>query len=357
MAANDTTVIGNYADMIKMQLPNGKAIQRVTASLAERDDSLKYLPAMAANMGLQHRDLVQTALPTAYLATFGGSWKESKSEYAPVTEELCMIRSTYRIPSDVLKNAPKEVGMARLRAEKASHMMACLQSATNIQIYGPTTPSQAAIVGLLQREPYRTYDYKFTWSAGGTGADKRNALLIKPGFDTVMRLYNQNHPTMGVEDDEKGEFPVTSIGTSSDEHRWDLWFEFMIQAGFHIADQRACKLICNIDAGPTDDPGEDLIDAIFDAASINAPTGGNLLRYNDSGQVVEEIPTPWILFCDERTHSKLRRPINNKRLVALSNENVYKRSVPMLDDIIIARMDALGYSTVGSGADAVAAAS
>ena len=52
MSANDTTVIGNYADMIKMQLPNGKAIQRVTAALAERDDSLKFLPAMAANMGL-----------------------------------------------------------------------------------------------------------------------------------------------------------------------------------------------------------------------------------------------------------------------------------------------------------------
>ena len=161
---------------------------------------------------------------------------------------------------------------------------------------------------------------------------------------------------MGVEDQEKGEFPVTGLGTSSDEPRWDLWVEFLMQGGCHIADQRACKLICNIDAGPTDDPGEDLIDAIFDAASINAHQGGNLLRYNSSGQVVEEIPTPWIFFCDERTHSKLRRPINNKRLVALSNENVYKRTVLMLDDILIARMDALGYSTVGIGADAVSAA-
>ena len=357
MSANDTTVIGNFADIVKFQLPDGSAISRVAATLAEKDDFIRFVPTIPANAGLTHHELIHTSLPTGYLVDIGGSHKESKGEFAPITESLCTIRSSYSVPRDVMRNCSPEIGMSRLNAEKAGHMIAITQGMTNIMLNGPSTPNQSGIVGILQRTPYLTYDYKFTWSAGGTGDDKRNALLIKPGIDTVFRLHNKFHPTMGVESEEMPMTKETGLGTSSDEHRWMLNYEFELQGGFCIYDQRAFKLICNIDAGPTDDPGEDLVRAIFDASSINKPKGGVLQRYNSSGQVVEETSSPWILFVDERTKTKLRNPINNKVLVSRSTQNVYQREVDMLGDIIIADMDALGYETVGSGATAIAAAS
>lgn len=357
MAANDTTVLGNFSDVVKFQLKDGSAITRIAATLAEKDDFIFYTPSIAANAGLTHHELIQTSLPTGYLVDIGGSHKESKGEFTPITESLCTIRSSYSVPRDVMRNCSKQVGMSRLNAEKAGHMMAITQGMTNIMLNGPTTPNQSGIVGILQRPPYTTYDYKFTWSAGGTGDDKRNALLIKPGIDTVFRLHNKFHPTMGVESEEMPMTKETGLGTNSDEHRWMLNYEFELQGGLCIYDQRAFKLICNIDAGPTDFPGEDLVRCIFNAASINRPKGGTLQRYNQSGQVVEETDSPWILFVDDRTKSKLRDSINNKILVSQSTQNVFKRKVWMLDDIIIADMDALGYQTVGSGASAISAAS
>lgn len=358
MSTHDTTVIGSLLDVVKFKLPGdkNKAIQRVAATLAERSDFVRLVPTYPANGGLTHHSLRQISLPTGYLVDIGGSWKSSKAEFEPVTETMCTIRSAYECPRDVYQNCSKEQGMAKLRANKASHIMSLNQGMDNMMLTGPTTPDQSALVGIMQRKPYTTYDHKFCFSAGGSGTDLRSAWLIKPGIDTFHALHNEFHPTMGVQEEDMGVHRVDSLGTSSDEHRYDICIEFMLQKGIHIEDQRAVKRICNVACGVTDDPGVDLINTIIDASIINAPTGGNLMNYNGNMQVVEELKAPWILLCDERLYSKLVRTQNNKSFVYTSVENIYRTALPMIGpDIIVARWDALN-KTIGSGETVVAAA-
>jgi hypothetical protein len=221
-------------------------------------------------------------------------------------------------------------------------------------IDGTSTPNQAGINGLMKRAPYLTYDNKFTFSVGGTGSDLRSCWLMKPGVDTIHLLHNKNHPTMGIEQEDKGEQLIDGLGTGSDEHRWDIMIEFALEKGLFILDQRGCKRICNVPCGVSDNPGSDLINTIIDASLINSPTGGTL-EVQAEGKV-EEKNSNWLLFCDERLYSKLVRTQNDKVMVYQSTENIYRTKLPMIgSDIVICRMDALNHE-VGSGETEVQAA-
>jgi hypothetical protein len=356
MATHDNTIIGSMLDVVKFQLKGNEAIQNVANTLAERSDFFRLVPAYPANSGTFHKGLRSVSLPTGYLVDVGGSWKGSKADFEPVMETLCTIRSAYECNRDMFLNVAPEQGQALLRANKASHIEAINQGMDNIMLTGPTTPDLSAIVGIKQRKPYTTYDHKFCFSAGGSGSDLRSAWLIKPGIDTFHALYNQYHPTLGVQEEDMGINRVDGLGTSSDEHRYDICIEFMLQKGLHIVDQRAVKRICNVACGVTDDPGVDLVNTIIDAATINTPKGGNLMTYDANMRNVEEKKSPWILFCDERLYSKLVRAQNNKTFVFSSAENIYRTELPMIGkDIIIARWDALNRD-IGSGETVVAAA-
>ena len=355
MAANDVTTMGNMFDMTKFKLPGNKAIQSVAATMAERDAWVRFTPSVEGNLGVSHQILRQISLPTGYVVDAGGSWKESKAEFEPDVLGMYTTRSTYRSNPDYFKNTAPAVAAVQLRAQKAAHVMCLIQGKRNLMLNGSSTPNQSTIKGLMEMDAYATYDNKFCFSAGGTGDNLRSCWLCKPGVDTVYDIHNGFHPSLGIEMDDKGEQLITGLGTSSDEHRYDIFIEFMQQSGFVVEDQRALKRICNVACGPTDNPGSDLINAITDASIINAPTGGTLMSYNGKGDVVADLQSPWILYCDERLYSKLVRTSQDKTMVYTSVENIYRQSLPMIGDIIVARMDALNHA-VGSGETAVAAA-
>ena len=148
---------------------------------------------------------------------------------------------------------------------------------------------------------------------------------------------------------------IQGLGTSDDEHRWDIRIEFALQKGILIRDQRALKRIVNVPCGPTDIPGADLINQIIEASIINAPTGGTI-QVEAEGRKTDT-PAPWLLMCDERLYAKLVIEANNKLMVFQSPENIYRTKLPMIgDNIIIARWDALNRD-LGDGEAVVAAAS
>lgn len=357
MATKAITSYGNLFDVLKMKLPNGSPIDSVVQSLAERDDFTRLVPALPANNGLTHHGLRTVSLPTGYLVAVGGSWKASKSEREPFVETLCTIRSTYQAPKDTFTTEARDVGEALLRAEKSDHIMMMNQQVTNLIMGGvdssPTAATQLGIVGLRNRAPWTSLDYKFCFSAGGTGSDLRSCWLMKPGVNTVHSLYNPNHPTLGIEQDDKGEQLEDGLGTSNDEHRWNIMIEFMIQKGLCVRDQRAVKRIANVPCGVSDSPGEDLINAIIEASIVNAPTQGTMqMNYNGN---LAEVPSPWLLFCDERLYAKLVIASNSKLMVYQSDNNIYRTTLPMIGpDIIVCRMDALNHA-IGSGETALTA--
>jgi hypothetical protein len=359
MATHASTTTGNIYDVLKLKLPNGSAVDSIVNALAERDDFSRYLPAFPANNGLTHHMLRTVSLPTGYLVTVGGSWKASKSQREPFIEGLMTMRSTYQAPTDTFTTEKPEIGKQLLKAEKAGHVMMLNQSVTNMMLEGPTSagttiPNQAAIVGLMQRDPWMTYDNKFTFNVGGEGDDLRSCWLMKPGVDTMHLLYNPYHPTLGIEQEDKGEQYIPGLGTSEDEHRWDIIIEFMVQKGICIRDQRALKRICNVPCGIAELPGADLINQIIEASIINAPTGGTM-QVTANGQV-SELPSPWLLMCPERLYAKLVIQANDKLMVYKSDNNIYRTKLPMIgDNIIICRMDALNHA-IGSGETEVASA-
>lgn len=359
MSAHSLATIGNIFDLLKFKLPSGAPINTVVNALAQRDDFSRFLPAFPANQGLTHHGLRTVSLPTGNLVDVGGSWKASKATHEPFVEALMTVRSAYKAPTDTFTTENEAVGRALLKANKVAHIMSINQAVTKLMMEGQTAglTAQSGIVGLMKRDPYMTYDNKFTFNVGGTGSDLRSCWLMKPGVDTLHTLYNPNHPTLGIEQIEKGEQLEEGLGTEDDEHRWNIWIEFMIQKGIFVRDQRALKRICNVPCGISDLPGADLIHTIIEASIINAPTGGSM-EQNANG-VVTEMPSPWVLMCPERLYAKLVVEANNKLMVHTSNDNIYKTSLPMIgtgpNAIIIAYMDALN-KDIGSGEDAVLAA-
>lgn len=350
MATKSAVTIGNFFDILKMKLPNGSPVDSIVNALAERDDFARFVPAFPANNGLTHHALRTVSLPTGYLVDIGGSWKTSKAEREPFVEALMTIKSTYQAPLDTFTTEKPEIGKQLLRAEKFAHVMMLNQQVTNMIFNGPATPDQSGIVGFIQRDAYATFDNKFTFNVGGTGADLRSAWLMKPGIDTLHMLYNPNHPTLGIEQQDMGKQLIQGLGTNNDEHRWDIFIEFMVQKGIFVRDQRALKRICNVPCGVTDLPGADLIEQIINASIINAPTGGTMQAKADGA--ITDTPAPWLLMCDERLYAKLVISANDK-LVVYTDNNIYRTKLPMIGDgIIVLRMDALNHE-LGSGETAV----
>lgn len=358
MSTNDITAIGNIFDVSQMILPNNQVVQSILNSLVERDPFSRLLPAEPANNGLTHHGLRTIALPTGYLVDIGGSWKGSKSSREPYTEALMQIRGTYQSPADSFTTMKPEAGQKLLDVENAGFVHSLNQGMTNTMLQGSSTPNQSAIIGLMEREPYTTYDNEFCFSAGDDGDDLRSCWLMKPGIDTVSILYNPYHATMGVEQTDMGKQKITNADDStitSGEHRWDIMIEYYLCKGLKIHDMRSVKRICNVACGVDDYPGQDFITVVIEASLINSPTGGSM-EVTTNGDI-RDLESPWVLFCDERLYAKLVIAANNKTFVYRSAENIYRTELPMIGtNIIIAKMDALN-KAIGSGETEVVAAS
>ena len=354
MATNDARTVGNLHDVLQFKAPNGSPMDRPVNTLMEIDHLSKDLPALPANAGLTHHGIRTIQLPTGYLVDVGGSWKDSKATFEPFVEGLCTIRSSYTAPLDTYEQESEAIGRLQLQSQLDAHMATINQSATNIIIEGSATPNQSAILGLMERDPYRTYDQAFCYNVGGTGSDLRSAWLMKPGIDTVHSLYNPNHPTLGIEQKEMPITKDTGLGTGEDEHKWDMNVEFRLIKGLTIRDQTAVKRLCNIPCGSTDYPGEDVVRAAIRMTIINAtkqPGLGQAL-----GTAEPDTLGTWMLYCDEQVYAHLVLAGNDKTFVYMSADNIYRTSLPMIGpNIIVRRQDALNKLS-GAGETVVASA-
>ena len=362
MATLNSTTIGNIFDLLKLKLPDGSAVDMIVNAMSENDDFSRFTPAFPANAGLTHQGVRTIQLPTGYVVNVGGSWKSSKALHEPFTEALMHVKSSYEARRDTFQQEKKEVGEKLLKANRMAHAMGLNQAVTKSMLGGgsdnrgtTTNPAQDQIIGLMDRDPYKTYDSRFTFNVGGSGDDLRSCWLMKPGIDTVHSLYNGNHPTLGVKEEYMGVQRVDGLGTSDDEHAYNICYEYEITKGLCIRDQRAVKRICNVDCGSSSLPGADLIEQIIYASIVNAPTGGMMSVTAANGNVTE-LPSNWILYCDEWLYAKLVFAANSELKVYTSDKNIYQTSLPMIGtNIVIARMDALN-KVIGSGEATISAA-
>ena len=336
MATLNTTGRGNLFDVIKLKAPDGTAAS-VANTLIETNDMFRDMPSIPANGGMFHKGVRTAALPEATIVDVGGTWGASKSERTPFIEALATVRSRIQIPKDVLQTEGAEVSQALMSEEKIDHIMGMGQGFTNLLlgIGAPTTPNQSSLTGLMDRAPWNAIDSEFCYDNGGTGNDLRSAWLIQPGVSTVHLAHNPNHPTLGVEMEDMGQVFVQKTVTEGivTAARWDIVIEFMLQQGIVIRDQRAVKRIANVQAGPTDTPGVDLINNVIRASLKHT---SNSLR-------------PWFLYADADLYTQLVLGANDKLKVFMSDKNIYQTVLPMIGNaIILRRMDALN-KVSGSG--------
>lgn len=334
MATNTLSSRGNLFDVLKLKAPNGGVID-VVNTLVETNELMKDMPSLPANGGLFHQGSRVSALPGGSLVNVGGTWGASKSERTPFVEAIATVRSRYQTPKDVLTTESPAASQALVQDEKNNHIEGLGQSFANLIISGPTAPQLEAVEGLMNRAPWNAIDNEFCFSAGGTGTDLRSAWLVQPGASTVHLIHNPNHPTLGVEMEDKGEqfIPVTITNGVVTAGRWDIIIEFMLQQGICIRDQRAVKRIANVQCGASDTPAADLINAVIRASLKHSVNSSK----------------PWFLYCDGDLYTQLVLGANDKLKVFMSDKNIYQTALPMISsNIIIRRLDALNHAA-GSG--------
>jgi hypothetical protein len=321
---------GNLHDVQKLKAPDGGALS-VTNTLVETNDLIKDLPALPSNGGLFHKGARVSALPSGTLVDVGGTWGASKSERTPFIEALATLRSRIEIPRDVLRTEGKEASQMLLSQEKIDHIEGMGQSWVNLVMHGSATPQQNSIVGLYNRAPWNAVDSEYTYDVGGSGNNLRSGWLIQPGPTTCHLIYNPAHPTLGVEMEDMGKVFVQSTISSGivTAARWDIVIEFMLQEGICIRDQRSVKRIANIQCGPADTPGADIINNV-----IRASLKHNVLANR-----------PWFLYVDADLYTQLVLGANDKLKVFMSDKNIYQTTLPMIGtNVIIRRLDALNYA-------------
>lgn len=337
MATLTTTGRTNLFDVMKLKAPDGGVVD-ITNTLTEVSDILADLDALPSNGGLFHTGTRVASLPSGSLVNVGGTWGASKSERTPFVEALATIRDRWRSPKDVLQTEGADVSQALVADEDRNHLEGNTQAWGNLILEGNAANAiaQNAITGLMYRAPWNAIDSEFCFDVGGTGNDLRSAWLIQPGITTVHLIYNPNHPTLGVELEDKGEvFVLDPTAASLDvaEGRWEIIHEYMLQAGICIRDQRAVKRIANVQCGPTDSPGADLINNVIRAS----------LKHNLSSNKT------WMLYCDADLYTQLVLGANDKLKVYRSDANIYQTVLPMIGpNVIIRRWDALN-KAVSSG--------
>ncbi len=345
---------GNRDNLFNMMKAFGMdgGLLDMSQNLAETLDMIRDFPAYPASSNLAHEGVRFVTLPTGQVVSVGGGWTAGFADLQPYTEGMMEVHSRYQVPMtalDKIDNKGEYVAM-----QEGAHEEGLIQGWGNTILAGDDTTAPEKITGLMNRAPWNDVSQtNYVWDVGGS-SNLRSAWLMKPGIDTVYSLYNPNHPTLGIEQKEMPVTKETGLGTSADEHRWNINFENRIVKGLCIKDQTAVKRLCNIPVGSSDYPGEDVVRAAIKMTIINAtkrPGMGQAL-----GTAEPDMLGTWMLYCDEQVYAHLVLAGNDKQFVYTSADNIYRTSLPMIGpNIIVRRQDALN-KVSGSGETVIASA-
>lgn len=306
-------------------------------NLAERLDMIRYIPTYPANQGLTHKYWQWTSLPSGQRVQIGGTWGTEMAQGRADIEGMFSVKSSYEPRTDVLKyDSPEAVN-----GQIAAFQEGLGQSWANLMLKGDTTPQQDSIVGLMKRAPYTTCDSEFCFNVGGSGVSAntnlRSGWLMCPGVNTLHFIYNKTNPTLGIGVERMPKQRIVDPNDST-KHAWIQPVEFEFEQGLVIRDVKACKRLANIPCGYGDALTADWFEALVYARHMHTVVGGD-----------QEQPTQWFFFVDGFLYAKLvSKTQSDSSPVKFRDTNPYRVHLPMIDDIIIARHDALSYAP-GSG--------
>ncbi|MHC4371087.1 MAG: major capsid protein [Planctomycetota bacterium] len=323
--------------------PDGTLLE-IAQNLVEVNDLIRDLPVFPANENLSHTGSRWDSLPEASFIDIGDAVTASFGRLSKYREVMGILKSKYQIPEDVLKAQGSPDDMARYRTDQErAHQEGMTQGLCNTLIRGTSAAAPEKLTGILNRAPWNAASNDtYVFDVGGT-TNLRHALLIKPGRTTFHLLHPKYHATKGIVRIDRGSVPTTvtttDVNGTANAVRFDIMTDFEWWVGWNIANQKAVKVIANIDITYTNIT-ELLIRKIVEARHIHTVVSSMRGAVNPE----RPVEAPWFLYCDPYVYIQLVTLAMNKFNVRYSKDNPYKIELPMIGDIIIRRMEALNYS-------------
>lgn len=217
------------------------------------------------------------------------------------------------------------------------------QGLANALVRGSSVGAPEKLDGILTRAPWNAAaNTEYVFDVGGT-TNLRHAIMLKPGEDTISLLYPKYHNTGGIQRIDRGLVPTTVTSTDANgtasRTRFDFMTDFKWFVGWNINNQKAVKVIANIDITYANIT-ELLIRKVIEAANLHTVISSMPGAVNPD----EMTETPWHLFVDPYTYIQFVTLALYKGNVQYDANNPYRIQLHHIDNIIIHKMDALNYS-------------
>lgn len=319
----------NLNDYAKRLDGNGK-IDAIAELLSQTNEILADMPFMEGNLQTGHKTTVRTGLPTATWRQLNYGVQPSKSVTKQVTDACGMLEAYAEIDKS-LADLNGNSGEFRLSEDRA-FLEAMNQTMATTLFYGDTTKDPEKFNGLSCR--YSTYSANVTnsgsniiksdGSAGDSGTDLTSIWLVVWGANTAHGIFPKGSKAGLVHEDLGEQTLLDASGGKYQGYRthykWDI--------GLTVRDWRYVVRIANIKVSAlvkAAATGSDLIDLMTRA--LDLPPNLSM------GKAV--------FYVNRTIKSYLRRQLNNKSNVWLSQDEVGGKPVLTFAGIPVRRSDAL----------------
>lgn len=314
------------ADVASRTDADGK-IPAIVELLNETNEVIADASFLEANDGTSHKTTVRSGLPSATWRLLNYGVQPSKSTTVQV-KDACGMLEAYAEVDKALADLNGNSAAFRMSEDRA-FIEAMNQGFVDSLFYGNTALNPERFMGLAPRYSVKTGvelgDNIIL--GGGAGSDNTSIWLVVWGPNTVHCIYPKGSKA-GLQHSDKGQVTVESAAGQSGYRMEAYRTHYKWDAGLVLRDWRYVVRIANIDISDlvkTGATGADLIDLMTQAIELIPNLG--------MGRAV--------FYMNRRIKSFLRRQINNKSNVHLSQEEVGGKHVMSFDGIPCRRCDAI----------------
>lgn len=309
-------------DLMKRLKPD-KSLDMITEIMDEDQEILMDIPWVEANSITGHRTTIRSGLPAGAWRKLNAGVPTEKSTTVQITEQIGMLE-TYLEVDKKLAGLSGDTNEFRAQESRAA-IEGMSQTLASTLFYGDTDLNPERFLGFEAR-----YDDTTAGNgdnillAGGAGANIQSSVwLVNWRPDKIHGLYTKGSP-VGMQHEDLGE---ERLQDSAGGYYQGLVSHLEWDIGLCVRDWRYAVRIANVQsAALTKDAatGADLIDQMTQAVERLKDTNGSPRFY-----------------CSQTVRSFLRRQINNKSNVNLTQENFAGKTTLAFDGIPIRKTHAL----------------
>lgn len=323
------TMYPSLIDVVNRLDPDGK-IASVAELLAETNEIIDDAVWLEANDGTTHKTTIRSGLPQPTWRELNYGVQPAKSTTVQV-KDSCGMLEAYAEVDKALADLNGNTAEFRLSEDRA-FLEGMNQGFADTLMYGNTALNPQRFMGLAPRFAQKSgaESGDNVLLAGGAGADNTSIYLVLWSPNTVHCIYPKGSKA-GLQHTDKGVVTIENAGGIAGARMEAYRTHYKWDCGLTVRDWRYVVRIANISVG---------------ALTKNAASGADLIDL--MAQALEVLPSGALsgggkpaFYMNRTVKSFLRRQINNKSNVHLSQQEVGGKSVMTFDDVPVRRVDAV----------------